>query len=80
MRAVDVLGLVKEILKVVSEIGLHLDDWQYVGLYTDFMRMRQEGEKFRYITSVLAERYGISESSVIRIVKRLSAECQILKP
>ena len=36
--------------------------------------MRKNSEKFRYIIAYLAEKYNTSESTIKRVVKRLSRE------
>jgi len=63
-----------ETLKMMSVSGIKTEDWQHIKMYDEYMDMRRNREKFRYILAYLAEKYSISESSVKRIVKRLSAE------
>ena len=59
-------------LKLMSEIDLNLSDWIYIPLYEEYMEMRSNGEKTTYIISKLSADYHISESSVKRLIRRLS--------
>ena len=64
-------------LKLMSEIDLSLSDWMYVPLYESYMEMRSAGEKTTYIISRLATDYHISESSVKRLIRRLSRRVKV---
>lgn len=77
MRAIELVKISSEAMKVMSEIGIRTDDWRYVRMYEDFVEMRRNREKFRYIIAVLAERYGVSESTVKRVVGRMSREVKV---
>ena len=61
-------------MKMMSECGIKSDDWKHVKMYDEYTSMRLNKEKFRYIMAYLAEKYRMSESTVKRIVKRLSRE------
>ena len=61
-------------MEMMSKHDIKLNDWQYVKMYEEYLSMRQMRDKFRYIIAHLAEVYGVSESSVRRVVKRLSQE------
>ena len=63
-----------EALKMMSESGIKTEDWQHVKMYEEYLTMRGNCEKFRYIIAHLAEKYHMSESSIKRVVKRLSRE------
>ena len=74
MKAVDFLKLISEILKLMSDFELRRDDWKHIALYEEYMKMRGEGEKVDYILYYLSNKYHTSESSIKRIIKRLSKE------
>jgi len=48
-----------------------------VEMFEEYLHMRSKREKFRYIMAHLAEKYRMSESSIKRIVKRLSSEVNL---
>ena len=66
-----------ETLKLMSEVGLSVTDWRYVGLVEEYRHMLGLGMKREAIRVVLAERYGISVSSVKRIVKRMLKQTRL---
>ena len=74
MKVVEYLKIGREFLKLMSRFDLKIDDYQHIELYEEYMMMRGEGEKVDYILCFLSEKYKLSESTVKRIVKRLSAE------
>lgn len=61
-------------MEMMSKCGIKVEDWKHLKMYEEYLDMRKKCEKFRYIMAYLAEKYKISESTVKRIVKRLSEE------
>lgn len=74
MKVAKLLEMGSQMLKVMSENDIKMTDWSYCKLYEDYERMRHRGEKYHVIISELSLAYAISESSVSRIVKRLSRD------
>lgn len=74
MKVIDYLKIGREFLKKMSNLDLRRDDYLHIELYEEYMRMRYDGDKVDYILRVLADRYRLSESTVKRIVRRLSKE------
>lgn len=74
MKIVELVKISMEALKMMSESGIKTEDWQHVKMYEEYRTMRENCEKFRYIIAHLAEKYHLSESSIKRVVKRLSRE------
>ena len=54
-----------------------MEDAEYINLYTDYHKLKENGEKVSYIVAVLADRYDISERTVYSLVKRFSSECNL---
>lgn len=71
MEIVELLSLGSKLLEKMSKCGIKTDDYQYVGLYEDFVRMRSSGEKYWYAVMVLSKKYKLSESKVVRLIRRL---------
>lgn len=59
---------------MMSKYGIKTEDWKHVEMFEEYLDMRRNCEKFRYIMAHLAEKYRMSESSIKRIIKRLSGE------
>lgn len=77
MKVVELVKISSEAMKVMSASGIRTDDWKHVLMYDEYTAMRRESEKFRYVIAHLAEKYGTSESTVKRIVRRLSREVRV---
>lgn len=77
MKVVELVKISSEAMKMMSDAGIRTEDWQHLRMYDEYVSMRQRKEKFRYIMAYLAEKYKVSESSVRRIIARLSADVRI---
>jgi Mn-dependent DtxR family transcriptional regulator len=72
MEALDFLRLVEKMLKKMSDCDLRIDDYKHIEMYEEYARMRQNGEKVDYILRFLSDKHKLSESTIKRIVRRLS--------
>ena len=77
MKAVEILRIGKEMLKLMSDYDIRCTDYKYIGLCEEYVRMRDNGDKVEYILRYLSERYKLSESTIKRVVRRLSQEVRI---
>ena len=77
MKIIDILKFNRELIKRLRAAGIRLEDEQFVDLYTDHHKLKENGEKVSYIVAVLADRYGISERTVYSLVKRFNSECNL---
>ena len=57
MKVVDLVKISKEAMKMMSNHGIKTEDWQHIEMYEEYMDMRKNCEKFRYIIAFLAEKY-----------------------
>lgn len=74
MKVFEILKLNRDLLNICRDVGIRMDDVQYIELYNDYNRLLAAGEKVSYIVAVLAERYAISERKVYALIKRLRAD------
>jgi len=74
MKAYELLKINTNLLEMMSKFDIKRDDCKFLKLYEEYHAMKEKGEKYWYIITKLAERYGVSASSVKRLVKRLSRE------
>lgn len=58
------------VLKSMSDIGIKASDVKYVSMFEAYLNMSQMRMKVGAIYRTLAEEYGISVSTVKRIIKR----------
>ena len=75
MTIYEILSFHRELLYRLCSAGIKPDDYRFVALYEDYMRMKRNGDKTTYIVAVLSDRYGICERKVYHVLRRLSAEC-----
>lgn len=74
---IEILKLNKELLKICRDVGIRVDDVQYIELYNDYNRLLAEGEKVSYTVAILAERYAVSERKVYTLIKRMRSDCNL---
>ena len=77
MKVVELVKISKDALKMMSNSGIKTGDWKHLEMFDEYLDMRKNCEKFRYIMAYLSEKYRISESTVKRIIKRLSEEVML---
>lgn len=58
----------------MAKNGVSVNDVNYLEVFDEFMTMKKQGLKVRYIALTLAEKYKLSDRSIFKIVKRLSHE------
>lgn len=75
MKKVELLKILAEGLKMLSENEVMRDDYRYVPMYEAFVNMRSSGVKYRSAVRMLAEEYHVSRATVERIIKRLEGDC-----
>lgn len=77
MTVFEVLSFNKELLGRLSLMGLKLDDYKYIDLYSDYEQMYNTGDKVTYIVSYLSVKYAISERKVYMIIKLFKSDCKV---
>lgn len=77
MKVADFVKLCGEILKLLSKYDIKVSDYQYTNLFSEYSSMSEKGYKVSYIVTVLSEKYGISEASVYRILRRFKRAVKV---
>ena len=75
MKKVELLKLLCEGLKMLSQCEVMRDDYKYIGMYEEFQNMRGVGLKYREAVRRLAKDYHLGRATVERVIKRLDGEC-----
>lgn len=75
MTIFDVLKFNRELLNRIRQIGIRLEDTDYIDLFADFNKMVSNGEKVSYAVACLATNYHISERKVYSLIKRFQSDC-----
>ena len=75
MKKVELLKILREGLKMLSESEVMRDDYKYIGLFEEFQNMRRVGLKYREAVRRLAKEYHVGRATVERAIKRLEGDC-----
>lgn len=59
-------------VQMMSKFGLNVDDVKYIPMFEEYLAMRMNGAKVTQIIVRLSETYYLSESTVKRVIRRLS--------
>jgi hypothetical protein len=59
-------------VKAMSKCGLSVDDARYVLMFEEYLSLRREGVPKERIYQHFRSKYHVSESTVKRVIKRLS--------
>lgn len=71
MTQYELLKAAESLCRTLCEKKIKPEDVQYLLLYADYTRMKDEGHKVSFITYWLGEKYGCSERTVIRVINRM---------
>lgn len=72
MKAIELVKIGKVLLEMLSNADIKTEDYKYIQLYEEYMKLRREGNKYDYATAILSKRYKISQATVSRLIRRLS--------
>lgn len=75
MKVYEIMFLIPDLLKTLHENGIKTEDYKWIELYKDYLRMRTMRHKTSYIVAVLSDKYGICERKVYKTIKKMDASC-----
>lgn len=78
MKVIDILNFNRELLKKLQDAGIRIEDYRYVDLYSDYIKLLEQGDKVSYIVAILSDRYSVSERKVYGLIKRFQSDCKML--
>ncbi len=71
MTNYDLLIMNRSMVEVLLSNRININDVQNLEIYRQYMEMKQQGHKVSYITVFLADKHGMTERGIYKIVKRL---------
>jgi len=74
MKAIKIIEIGAELLKMMSFCDLRVADVQYIELYSEYVKARNNNIKYNAIIYDLSLRYQLSESTVKRIIRRFEKD------
>lgn len=77
MTKYEMLKASASVCKLLADNGISPADYKFVGMVEEYNRMKEEGHKYTYIVFYLSQQYGIGETTVYRIIKRLGEDISL---
>lgn len=71
MTNFELLSMNESLMRFLCENHINVNDVRNLEIYREFERMKKEGHKVSYIAVNVAERFGLTDRGVYKIVKRL---------
>ena len=77
MTTYQLLRANESLLRIIADNKINITDVANLEIFTQFMKMKEEGHKVGYITIYLADKYGMTDRAIYKIIKRLNREVEI---
>lgn len=77
MTNYELLIMNKSIVEVLLANHININDVQNLLIYEQFVEMKKQGHKVSYITVFLADKYGMTDRGIYKIIKRLSRQVSV---
>jgi hypothetical protein len=75
MKVKELIKIGEKLMKMLHERGINMSDYQYLPMIDEFDLMKNTGHKTTYIIAHLAEKYGVCERKVYKIVGKMIMNC-----
>lgn len=72
MTTYQLLRANESLLRLIADNKININDVAHLEIFTQFVKMKEEGHKVGYITIYLADKYGMSDRGIYKIIKRLN--------
>lgn len=77
MTNYELLTMNRSMVEVLLANHININDVQNLQIFEQFMEMKQQGHKVSYITVFLADKYGMTDRGIYKIIKRLSRRVSV---
>lgn len=77
MTTYQLLRANESLLRLISENKINITDVTHLEIYAQYQRMKEEGHKVGYITIHLADKYGMTDRGIYKVIKRLNRRVDI---
>lgn len=71
MTLYDFIAQHEDTLRLCAMAGVSVQDWKNAEIYRHVMKIRGDGAKMEYCVRQAAERYGVSDATVWRILRAM---------
>ena len=66
MKVFEAVCLCRPLIETLERNGVDMSDIEYLDMYLEYRRRKDEGEKVTYIVCTLAEQHKVSERTLYR--------------
>ena len=74
MKIVELIKVGSSLLNTLAMADVKSSDVEYIELYDEYVRMKEEGHKIVYIVALLSDVFNVSERTVYNVVKKFERE------
>lgn len=74
MTTFQLLKANESLLRLITENKVNVADMNHLDLYLKYEEMKKEGHKVGYIVVYLADKYGMTDRGVYKVIRRLSKQ------
>lgn len=74
MKRADLILFNEEIIRKMRKAGIRLDDYKYVNLYQDYIKLTKEGNRKKVVILTLVQKYDYTDRQVYNIIKHMEKE------
>ena len=75
MKVKELIKIGEKMMKMLHERGINMSEYQYLQMIDEFDLMKSAGHKTTYIIAHLAEKYGVCERKVYKLVGKMVMNC-----
>ena len=77
MKAYELLKVNMGMLQTLEKHSLSIVDTHHVPVIEEYIRLIEEGEKKTYVVQMLADRFGLGERTIYRMIDKLLVDIAI---
>lgn len=72
MTTYQLLKANESLFRLIADNKINITDVTHLSIYAEYQRMKEEGHKVSYITIYLADKYGMTDRGVYKVINRLN--------
>lgn len=77
MSVYELLKLNESLLRVMAASGVDIDLVKAVDAYEEYRRLAVQGLKKEYVYAMVGERFGLSRTTIFRLVRRMEGDISL---
>ncbi len=74
MKVIELLRFSRDMLECMSRNDIRTEDWKDVEMFEEYESLRAKGEKTTWIVAYLSDKYGRSERTIHRVIRRFCCD------